>query len=112
MSADVRTVITGVTGRMGQMLVKLVRDTEGFTLAGGTEKPGHASLGLDVGLACHLGPLEVPVVASLGARTAAAAQPAPAAATLATPAIEGSDPAASRIRGVREAWQRRASQRM
>jgi 4-hydroxy-tetrahydrodipicolinate reductase len=65
MSADVRTVITGVTGRMGQMLVKLVRDTEGFTLAGGTEKPGHASLGLDVGLACHLGPLEVPVVASL-----------------------------------------------
>jgi 4-hydroxy-tetrahydrodipicolinate reductase len=65
MGADVRTVVTGVTGRMGQMLVQLVRDTDGFTLAGGTEKEGHASVGLDVGLACHLGQLEVPVVASL-----------------------------------------------
>jgi 4-hydroxy-tetrahydrodipicolinate reductase len=72
MASDVRTVITGVTGRMGQMLVKLVRDTEGFTLTGGTEKPGHASLGLDVGLACHLGPLEVPVVASLDEALSAA----------------------------------------
>ena len=30
---DVKTVITGVTGRMGQMLVKLVRDSEGFVLS-------------------------------------------------------------------------------
>ncbi|MDX2011894.1 MAG: 4-hydroxy-tetrahydrodipicolinate reductase [Myxococcaceae bacterium] len=65
MATPVRTVITGVTGRMGQMLVKLVRDTDGFVLSGGTEKAGHASVGLDVGLACHLGPLEVPVVASI-----------------------------------------------
>lgn len=64
---DVKTVITGVTGRMGQMLVKLVRDSEGFVLSGGTEKKGSAAVGLDVGLACHLGMLEVPVTDSLDA---------------------------------------------
>lgn len=65
MGAELRTVITGVTGRMGQMLVKLVRDTDGFTLSGGTEKQGAPAVGLDVGLACHLGMLEVPIVDGL-----------------------------------------------
>lgn len=65
MASDVKTVITGVTGRMGQMLVKLVRDTDGFVLSGGTEKKGSPAVGLDVGLACHLGMLEVPCVDSL-----------------------------------------------
>lgn len=65
MANDVKTVITGVTGRMGEMLVKLVRDTEGFSLSGGTEKKGSPAVGLDVGLACHLGMLEVPCVDSL-----------------------------------------------
>lgn len=65
MAANVKTVVTGVTGRMGQMLVKLVRDTDGYELAGGTAKPGSVAIGLDVGLACHLGMLEVPCVASL-----------------------------------------------
>jgi 4-hydroxy-tetrahydrodipicolinate reductase len=50
---------------MGALLVKLVRDTAGFTLVGGTDKPGTASIGLDVGLAANLAPLEVTCEASL-----------------------------------------------
>lgn len=65
MPQNVKTVITGVTGRMGQLLVKLVRDTDGFELHAGTEKPGSATVGLDVGLACHLGMLEVPCLGAL-----------------------------------------------
>lgn len=60
-----RTVVTGVSGRMGALLVKLVRDTPDFVLHGGTDKPGSASIGLDVGLAAHLAPLEVSTVDSL-----------------------------------------------
>lgn len=63
--SDVRVVVTGVTGRMGQLFVKLVRDTPGFTLSGGTARPGSAAIGLDVGLAAHLGQLEVPCSGSL-----------------------------------------------
>lgn len=59
--------ITGVTGRMGSALVRTVRDDPRFTLVGGTERKGHASVGLDVGLAAHLGPLEAPVVDDLKA---------------------------------------------
>ena len=59
------TVITGASGRMGALLVRLVRDTPEFVLHGGTDKPGSASIGLDVGLAAHLAPLEVSTVDSL-----------------------------------------------
>ena len=65
MSEPIRTVITGVSGRMGALLVRLVRDTQGFVLHGGTDKPGSASIGIDVGLAAHLAPLEVSTVDSL-----------------------------------------------
>ena len=65
MNEPVRTVITGVSGRMGALLVRLVRDTPGFVLHGGTDKPGSASIGLDVGLAAHLAPLEISTVDSL-----------------------------------------------
>ena len=65
MSGEVKAVITGASGRMGALLVRLVRDTSGFVLHGGTDKPGSASIGLDVGLAAHLAPLEVSTVDSL-----------------------------------------------
>jgi 4-hydroxy-tetrahydrodipicolinate reductase len=61
----VRTVITGVTGRMGSTLVRLVRDDMELDLMGATEKVGSAAVGLDAGLACKLGTLEVPVEDSL-----------------------------------------------
>jgi 4-hydroxy-tetrahydrodipicolinate reductase len=41
--------IVGCNGRMGQMLVREVLDTEGVALAGGTERPGSAAVGRDLG---------------------------------------------------------------
>jgi 4-hydroxy-tetrahydrodipicolinate reductase len=52
---------------MGGTLVRLVRDAPGMTVVGGTERAGVSTVGLDVGLAAHLGPLEVQVVDSLTA---------------------------------------------
>ncbi len=60
-----RVVVTGVTGRMGSLLVKLARSTPDFVVAGGTERAGAAAIGLDVGLAAHSGPLEVVTMSSL-----------------------------------------------
>jgi 4-hydroxy-tetrahydrodipicolinate reductase len=64
-SQAIKVVITGVSGRMGSLLTRLVRDDAGFTLHGATDKPGSAAIGLDAGLAAHLAPLEVSTVDSL-----------------------------------------------
>lgn len=61
----IKTVVTGASGRMGALLVRLVRDTPEFVVHGGTDKPGSASIGLDVGLTAHLAPLELSTVDSL-----------------------------------------------
>lgn len=61
----IKTVITGVSGRMGSLLTRLVRDTADFTLHGATDKPGSSTIGLDAGLAAHLAPLEVTTSDSL-----------------------------------------------
>jgi 4-hydroxy-tetrahydrodipicolinate reductase len=61
----IRTVITGVSGRMGALLTRMVRDNPEFMLHGATDKPGSAAIGLDAGLAAHLAPLEVSTVDSL-----------------------------------------------
>lgn len=42
--------IVGAGGRMGQMLVRLVAETEGCLLAGAIEAPGSPHLGIDSGL--------------------------------------------------------------
>lgn len=60
-----KAVVTGVSGRMGALLVRLVRDSSDFELVGGTDRPGTAAIGLDVGLAARLGPLEVVTVDAL-----------------------------------------------
>ena len=41
--------ILGCAGRMGRALLKEVLESEGCVLAGGTEMPGHAALGQDLG---------------------------------------------------------------
>ena len=61
----IRTVITGVTGRMGTTLLRLARDAEGVELVGATDRKGSAYVGLDAGLALRLGTLGVPVSDSL-----------------------------------------------
>ncbi|MBW7852365.1 MAG: 4-hydroxy-tetrahydrodipicolinate reductase [Rhodospirillales bacterium] len=53
--------IVGCAGRMGQMLVREVLDSEGCTLAGGTERPGGDAVGRDVGELAGRGFLGLPV---------------------------------------------------
>ena len=45
----IRIGIAGCAGRMGQMLVGEVLNGQGVTLAGGTESPGSAAIGRDLG---------------------------------------------------------------
>ncbi len=70
----IRTVITGAAGRMGSTLVRLVRDTQGFVLAGATGRPGSAVIGQDAGAVARLGTLGVAVVDDLGKALDAGAQ--------------------------------------
>lgn len=44
-------VITGVSGRMGRMLVQAVTDNDQVRLVGALERPGHDWIGQDLGLA-------------------------------------------------------------
>ncbi|MBJ3764131.1 4-hydroxy-tetrahydrodipicolinate reductase [Maribius pontilimi] len=46
-----KIVVTGVSGRMGRMLVDTIDATEGATLAGAVERPGHDWIGQDLGQA-------------------------------------------------------------
>jgi 4-hydroxy-tetrahydrodipicolinate reductase len=62
----IRTVITGVTGRMGGTLLRLVRDSKDLALVGATARPGSAAVGQDAGQAARLGTLGVTVGDDLG----------------------------------------------
>jgi 4-hydroxy-tetrahydrodipicolinate reductase len=59
--SDMRLVVVGAAGRMGQALVRAVHRTPGVTLAAAIEREGAPSLGQDAGLAAGLGPIGVPV---------------------------------------------------
>ncbi len=48
-SSDFLIGITGAAGRMGAMLIREVIATEGCTLVGASEAPGHAAIGRDAG---------------------------------------------------------------
>ena len=60
----INVVVTGAAGRMGTQIVRLVRATEGLTLAGAVDRPGPA-VGQDAGALAGLGPIGVPVVDAL-----------------------------------------------
>ncbi|MDQ7004275.1 MAG: 4-hydroxy-tetrahydrodipicolinate reductase [Ghiorsea sp.] len=45
-----RIIITGASGRMGQMLVRAVNEAEGVTLAGATERQGSPLVGQNIGV--------------------------------------------------------------
>lgn len=47
----VRIAVMGASGRMGQMLVRVVDDSAGATLAAAVERAGHPWVGQDLGLA-------------------------------------------------------------
>jgi 4-hydroxy-tetrahydrodipicolinate reductase len=60
MTAQVtRVVVTGISGRMGSVIARMVRHAKDLELTGATDKPGSPSIGLDVGLAAHLGAIEL-----------------------------------------------------
>lgn len=42
--------VVGCAGRMGRLLVQTIMTTDGAELAGGTEQPGHAAVGADLGV--------------------------------------------------------------
>ena len=44
-------VVAGASGRMGQILVRIIRDTDKAFLLGALERPGHPWVGLDIGAA-------------------------------------------------------------
>jgi 4-hydroxy-tetrahydrodipicolinate reductase len=56
---DMRLVVVGAAGRMGQMLVKAISATEGVVLAAALERPGSPAIGQDAGLIAGMGPLGV-----------------------------------------------------
>jgi 4-hydroxy-tetrahydrodipicolinate reductase len=70
-----RTVITGVSGRMGSTLLRLARGSPGLSVVGATARPGSAAVGQDAGHAARLSdPLGLAVVDSLGRAIDAGAQ--------------------------------------
>ncbi|WP_170457298.1 4-hydroxy-tetrahydrodipicolinate reductase [Ruegeria arenilitoris] len=54
-------VVTGASGRMGQMLIKTITDSEQARLVGAVERTGHDWIGQDVGTAMGGQPLGVTV---------------------------------------------------
>ena len=54
-------VVNGVSGRMGRMLVQVISESKLARLAGALERPGHAWLGQDLGLAMGQAALGVTV---------------------------------------------------
>ncbi len=59
--------IIGCAGRMGRMLLARVLAGDGCELAGGTERPGHEAIGLDLGRLAGLEPLGLAVAEDGGA---------------------------------------------
>ncbi|MBF5044588.1 4-hydroxy-tetrahydrodipicolinate reductase [Aggregicoccus sp. 17bor-14] len=57
----IRTVITGVTGRMGSTLVRLVNASDTFELVGASDRKGAGLPLLDAALAARLGSLATPL---------------------------------------------------
>lgn len=50
MTALPAIAIVGASGRMGQMLIRMIEETDRATLAGVSERPGHDWIGKDLGL--------------------------------------------------------------
>lgn len=57
----IKVLITGVSGRMGATLVRVVHQAEGLTVVAGTERPGSSAVGQDAGEVARVGTLAAPV---------------------------------------------------
>lgn len=59
--ADMKLVVVGAGGRMGQALVRAIHGMDGVTLGGAIEREGSAALGKDAGELAGVGPLGVAI---------------------------------------------------
>jgi 4-hydroxy-tetrahydrodipicolinate reductase len=59
--SDMRLVVVGAGGRMGQALVRAIHDIDGVSVAAGVERPGSPHLGRDVGELAGVGPLGIAI---------------------------------------------------
>jgi 4-hydroxy-tetrahydrodipicolinate reductase len=65
--SPIRVVVTGIAGRMGSTLARMVHEAKGMALVGATEQRGSPVVGGDAGSAAGLGRLGVNVAEDLGA---------------------------------------------
>ena len=63
----INVIVCGAAGRMGKLLVTLVREHPETQLVGAIEAPGHSALGKDVGEVAGIGALEIKVADDYGA---------------------------------------------
>ena len=66
-SAKARLVVCGAAGRMGRLIVSLVRDSADAELAGAVEAAGHATIGRDAGEVSDGRPLGVSITSDYAA---------------------------------------------
>jgi 4-hydroxy-tetrahydrodipicolinate reductase len=57
--SDIRIVVAGAAGRMGQTLIRTIGETKGCVVSGALEAPGNSDLGQDAGTLAGLKPLGV-----------------------------------------------------
>lgn len=63
-TSDIRIGVAGCAGRMGQAIIRQVRQTDGAVISGGIEPDGHPTLGQDLGTLAGLDPIGVAVTAA------------------------------------------------
>ena len=56
---EIKVVVTGAMGRMGRELVRYVKENDGFTLFGATERHDHPDMGKDIGRLLFGEPMEL-----------------------------------------------------
>lgn len=59
--SEMRLVVAGAAGRMGRVLVEIIRQTPGAHLAGALEEPGSIAIGQDAGLLAGCGQMGVEI---------------------------------------------------
>lgn len=59
--SEMKLAVMGAGGRMGQALVRAIHDIDGCVVAGGTEQPGGALVGRDIGEVAGIGTLDIAI---------------------------------------------------
>jgi 4-hydroxy-tetrahydrodipicolinate reductase len=70
--SDMRLIVAGAGGRMGQTLIRAIAETRGATVVGALEAPGSAAIGRDAGELAGIGPSGTAVTADAAALLGAA----------------------------------------